>query len=188
MATAPGSGDAGRMNTFAKVQPAVEQDTRPIVPGITVTRAGERHLRAELSRLQNVLAVDMAERLREARSFGAPADNDDYLQIQEEQAVLAGRAARLENLLASARVLDGGASNGLASVGTVVEVQDIDNKKVFEYRLSGGYERSAPNVVSADSPVGRALMGRAAGAVVDVQVPSGRRRTLEILAIRALGD
>lgn len=86
----------------------------------------------------------MAQRLREARAFGAPAGNDDYLQIQEEEIILAVRATRLEELLERAEVVDSGMLDGRAAVGTIVEVKDTESGELIERELVGGHEPRAP--------------------------------------------
>jgi transcription elongation factor GreA len=128
----------------------------------------------------------MAGRLKEARTFGEPAGNDDYLQIQEEEVVLASRVRRLEALLATAHLVDNGSRDGIAAVGTVVEVEDLGTGERGEHRLIGGHEAApAHNAASAASPIGQALIGKAPGAVVEVALPRGQTRTLKVLAVRA---
>jgi transcription elongation factor GreA len=153
-------------------------------PSAIITRDGERALRAELEWVRHELEVGMPERLREARAFGAPADNDDYLQIQEEEIILAVRAARLEELLRRARVVESTSLDGKVAVGTVVEVRDVETGELREHELVGGHEAPRLKAVSAASPIGEALLGQEAGAVVEVQLPKGGSRRLEILRVR----
>jgi transcription elongation factor GreA len=155
-------------------------------PSAVITRDGERALRAELERLRAELEGGMAERLREARAFGPPAGNDDYLQIQEEEIILAVRAARLDELLERARIVDSGSLDGTAAVGTIVEVRDMESGELKEHELVGGHGASRANAASAASPIGEALIGREAGAIVEVQLPKGGSRRLEILRVRPL--
>lgn len=149
-----------------------------------ITREGERALRAELERLRRELEGGMADRLREARAFGAPASNDDYLQIQEEEIILAVRAAHLDELLERARVVDSGSLDGRAAVGTIVEVKDLDSGELTEHELVGGHEAQRANAASAASPIGQALIGREAGGIVEVHLPKGGWQRLEIVRIR----
>jgi transcription elongation factor GreA len=153
-----------------------------------ITRTGEQALREELDRRRHQLEIGFAERLRDARGFGEAAGNDEYLQIKEEETVLAAGIARLEELLASATVVDEvDVENGVASIGTVVVVSDRDSGVVDEHLLVGGYEPLAANTVSANSPIGQALMGRRAGEDVEVQLPRERTRRLRVLAVRPPG-
>lgn len=179
------------MTTTAATQPVVRDHlTAPhsgatgAPPSAIITRDGERILRAELERLRRELESGMAERLREARAYGAPAENDEYLQIQEEEIFIAVRAARLDELLERARVVDGGSLDGRAALGTIVEVKDIESGKLKEHELVGGHEAPRANAASAASPIGEALIGREAGSIVEVQLPKGGSRRLEILRVR----
>ena len=150
-----------------------------------LTREGEDALRNELDRLRGRLDVEFVSRLRDARAFGDIAGNDEYLQIKEEEGVLAAGISRLEVLLASSRVADEvDPTSGLAAIGTVVEVEDLDTGAVDDYLMTGGYERLTSHAASAGSPVGRALMGRAAREEVEVELPGDRKRRLRIVAVR----
>jgi len=123
--------------------------------------------------------------LREARGYGEIDHNDDYLQIKEEEAVVASRAHRLATLLGSATVVKAsGAQRGVASIGSVVEVEDLASGDVREYRLTGGYEEMRANDISANSPIGQALLGRQRGDEVTVELPGDRSVVLGIIAIR----
>lgn len=179
------------MTTTAQIQPVVHAKPNGAhagavgaPPSAIITRDGERVLRAELERLRRELEGGMAERLREARAFGAPAGNDDYLQIQEEEIILAVRAARLGELLERAQVVDGGSADGRAAVGTIVEVKDIGSGELIEHELVGGHEAPRANAASAASPIGQALIGGVAGSVVEVQRPKGGSQRLEIVRVR----
>jgi transcription elongation GreA/GreB family factor len=179
------------MNTTAHTETPIHHDPKEAhshspgaPPSAIITQDGERALRAELERIRGELEVGMAERLREARAFGAPADNDDYLQIQEEEIILAVRAARLDELLERARVVADGSFDGRAAVGTLVEVKDIESGELKEHELVGGHQAPRMNAASAASPIGEALFGREAGGIVEVQLPNGGSYSLEILRVR----
>lgn len=140
-------------------------------------------MREELNRLRHELE-EFPERLREAHAFGESKGNDDYLQINEEQAVVASRILQLETLLDSSRVVErGGARSTVVSVGSLVRVRDVATEEMHEYRLAGGYQPLGPDEISANSPTGQALYGRAVGDQVTVVLPRGRFRLLEILGL-----
>ena len=162
------------------VPPEVETQTRP-----TITRQGERALQARVQRLRHQLEVEFPDRLNESRGFGEIGGNDDYLQALEEQAVLASRLSRLQRLLDSATVVEREPARRDASVGTVVETQDLSSGAIHEHRLVGDYESRNAGAVSASSPVGRALIGRSPGDELEVQLPRGRVQQLRVLAVRA---
>jgi transcription elongation factor GreA len=161
---------------------AVESRLDP-PPRAIVTRAGERALRQSLERLRHQLDVEYAERLKQARAFGEAGGNDEYLQILEEVAVLAYRVSRLKELLEQATVVDdSGAGEGVAAIGTAIEVEDLPSGELHRLRLVGDYEPLSADGVSVSSPVGRALMGHAAGDEVEVELPNARMRKLKIVA------
>jgi transcription elongation factor GreA len=161
---------------------------RPLEPvaRAIITRDGESMMAAELARLRHELEVDFPERLRDARGFGEIDENDDYLQTKEEEAVLASRIQRLQLLLDSARVVEVGERDaGTVRIGSVVGVEDVASGEAREHRLAGGFEPLGPDDVSASSPIGRALFGRAIGETMAVVLPDGRERTLKITGVRA---
>jgi transcription elongation factor GreA len=150
-----------------------------------ITRDRERALRDELSRLRRQLEVEYATRLEEARNFGDSSENDDYLQIKEEEAVTASRILRLETVLHRAEVVGAPThANGRIGLGTTAEVEDVASGEVREHRLVGGYEPLDRGDVSANSPIGRALLGRSAGDEVLAVLPNGTQRSLRVAAIR----
>jgi transcription elongation factor GreA len=152
---------------------------RPII-----TAEHERALRAELAQLRCRLEVEFAQRLREARRFGLAVANDDYLQIKEEEAVLTAGMAHISTLLDTALVVDPAeVGDGVVTLGSVVEVRNRETDQRQKLRLISGHEPLSIGVVSAGSPVGRALMGQRPGHTVEIVLPSGATRTLEVLAV-----
>jgi transcription elongation factor GreA len=105
--------------------------------------------------------VEFARRLREAREFGEIGKNDDYLQIKEEEAVVASRLHRLRTLLQTAIVRDEAAApTGAVSLGSTVEITDLETGSRRTHRMAGGYEPLRVGDVSINSPV-RARLARA---------------------------
>jgi transcription elongation factor GreA len=156
------------------------------VPRVILTRAGESTMRAELDRLRRRLDGEFTERLREVRGFGGSYENDEYLQIKEEEAIVASRIRQLEGLLGSAEIVDKDTEDrGIVSIGSLVEVKDTESGAVREHRITGGFEPVEPRDVSAGSPVGGALLGRAPGEIVEVELPNGRVATLEVVTVEA---
>lgn len=154
-------------------------------PRPMITHPRERALRAELERLRHELDVEFAARLREARSFGEVSNNDDYLQIKEEKEVLASRIASLEAVLSSAKVIaEDEGDRATVVIGVPVKVKDLSSGAVDEYLLIGDFEPPSSSAASAGSPVGRALIGRAVGDEVEVELPGGRKRRLKIVSSR----
>lgn len=154
------------------------------VPRAILTREGERELRAELERLREEAGTDFVARLREVRDFGGASENDEYLQIKEEEAVLAARIHRLQRLLELAEIVEQGGDDGtVAAIGTVVEVRKADSGELRRHRLTGGFALSGSGDVSVNSPVGQALLGRSPGDRVSVELPNGKVASFEVVAV-----
>ena len=141
----------------------------------------------ELETLRGRYRAELARRLRDARTFGSPGDNDDVLAVFEDAAVDEARIAQLEGLLRSASVVDGEAiSDGCARLGCRVVAAE-ENGRVVEFNLIGRHiSSSGPRDVSLASPVGKALLGARAGDARKISLPDGRERTLTILEIDTL--
>ena len=162
--------------------PAERGDDRALL----VTADGYELLRSEVERLRTNGRADMSERLREAREDGHLANNPALYDLLEEQVQLERRIAILEGQLAAAEIVVP-AADGAARIGSVVRVRDRKTGDLAEYELVGPIESDIANGrVSVDAPVGRALVRRSAGAVVDVQTPSGRLG-LKVLSVRTRG-
>jgi transcription elongation GreA/GreB family factor len=154
------------------------------VPRVILTPEGERMLRAELDRSRQRLAGEFTERLRDAHGFGASHENDEYLQIKEEEAVLASRIRQLESLLDSAEILDEeSAGRGVVAIGSLVTVKNRKSGKVRRHRITGGFEPVEDGDVSANSPVGQALLGRIPEEAAEVELPNGRIVVLEVVEV-----
>ena len=137
----------------------------------------------ELGRLRAVRARDLPDRFRRAREYVGADAAEEIAHIREDSAVIDARIARLEGLLRTAMVLREVPSDGVATLGCTVEVEYERTGRRVSYRLNGLASGSDARSVSARSPVGRALMGRRAGDVVSVDLPSGRVESLHIVAI-----
>ncbi|MBS1878491.1 MAG: GreA/GreB family elongation factor [Actinobacteria bacterium] len=156
------------------------------VPRVILTRAGEEAMRTDLARLRRRLDGEFTERLREARDFGGSHENDEYLQIKEEEAVLASRIRQLESLLGSAQIVEEQSeAEGIVTIGALVEVRNKKSGAVRKHRLTGGFEPVEAGDVSANSPVGEALLGRAPGETVAVELPNGRTVRFEVVAVES---
>jgi transcription elongation factor GreA len=148
-----------------------------------VTADGYEQLRSELEALRTDCRAEMSEKLREAREDGHLANNPALYDLLEEQVRLEHRIAILEGQLAAAEIVFP-AADGAAGIGSVVRVRDRQTGDLAEYELVGAIESDIANGrVSVDAPVGRALVRQGAGAVVDVETPSGTLG-LKVLSVR----
>ena len=153
---------------------------------VILTPEGYEKLKQEIATLQTVKRREVAERIRVAREFGDIAENAEYDDAKNEQAMLEHRIATLEERLLAARVISKKEiSKDTVSVGSKVRVKNMDAGKTFEYRIVGSAEANpAENKLSNESPVGKAIMGHKKGDVVEVSAPRGSLK-FKILEIKA---
>lgn len=142
---------------------------------VILTREGLKQLVDELENLRTVKRAEVKERLKEAIALGDLSENSEYDDAKNEQAFMEGRILELEKMIRNAKVIDEDAhQEGTVTVGSLVKVKDIEFDEINEYRLVGTVEADPMNNrISNESPVGRALLGRKKGEIVDVEVPAG---------------
>ena len=153
---------------------------------VILTPEGYKKLKAEIEFLQTEKRREVAERIRVAREFGDIAENAEYDDAKNEQAMLEHKIAQLEERLLSARVITKKEiSKDTVSVGSRVTLRDLAARKSFEYHIVGSAEANpAENKLSNESPVGKAIMGRKKGEVVEVAAPRGALK-FKIVEIKA---
>ena len=153
---------------------------------VILTSEGYEKLKKEIEFLQNDKRREVAERIRIAREFGDIAENAEYDDAKNEQAMLEHKIAQLEERLLSARVITKKEiSKDSVSVGSKVRLRDIAANKTVEYHIVGSGEANpANNKLSNESPVGKAIMGHKKGETVEVSAPRGSLK-FKILEIRA---
>jgi transcription elongation factor GreA len=161
---------------------STQTQPRPSV-GILLTRAGLRAREQELNQLRADKRDDIGRRLREARGYGEPTGNDEYLATREDEAIIDARIAALEAMLAQASVVQHRGHPGVVGIGSLVSVDETDSGAGARYRLVGSHEAQARGDVSISSPVGQALVGRRAGETATVSLPDGRTRRLRIASV-----
>ncbi|WP_134702179.1 transcription elongation factor GreA [Ammoniphilus sp. YIM 78166] len=152
---------------------------------VFLTPEGLKNLEEELEHLKSVKRREVAERIKEAISFGDLSENSEYEESKNEQAFIEGRIITLEKMLRNARVISQeDLDQGVVNVGTTVKLKDLEYGDVVDYTIVGSAESDpANNKISNESPVGQALLGKSKGAVVDVSVPAGVIR-YEIMDIK----
>jgi transcription elongation factor GreA len=153
---------------------------------VILTAEGYEKLKQEIEFLQTEKRREVAERIRVAREFGDIAENAEYDDAKNEQAMLEHKIAQLEERLLSARVITKKEiSKDTVSVGSKVRIRDVAAKQTFEYHIVGSAEANpAENKLSNESPVGKAIMGHKKGDVVEVSAPRGTTK-FKILEIKA---
>ena len=151
-----------------------------------LTPEGHEALTQELETLRTDRRREIADRIRTAREFGDIAENAEYDDAKNEQAMLEHKIAQLEERLARARVIDtDDVDTSVVSVGSVVRLRDVDAKRTDEYFIVGSAEANPAELkLSNESPVGKAIIGRKKGETVEVAAPRGTLK-FKIMDIQA---
>jgi transcription elongation factor GreA len=145
----------------------VQNDATSRSDEVPVTSAARRALERDLASL-HAERREIPARLRIAREFGDTANNDEHQAIREEEAVLAARIARLEDILVRATDVDHTDVNDSVTIGGSVTVVDVDTREKLDYVIGSAHGALSRGTVSALSPVGQALLGRRVGDRVSV--------------------
>ncbi|MDD5748630.1 MAG: transcription elongation factor GreA [Actinomycetota bacterium] len=145
---------------------------------VVLTEEGRKKLECELERLKTVKRKEVAERLKNAISYGDLMENSEYDDAKNEQARLEQRIETIENLLARARIIDRRhVKTKLVDVGSLVEIKQVGSGRKQTYRIVGPAEANPDErMISYLSPAGKALMGHKVGDIVEVNAPAGKVR------------
>ena len=148
----------------------------PEQSGEPITAAGIEDLKAELEQLEGPARLEMAARIKVAREEGDLKENAEYHVAKEDQAHLETRIKRLQERLHNAVVVEVDTAADSFAFGRTAEVADEANGKTNVWTLVGSTEANlAEGRLSAESPIGRALMNAQVGATVKVETPRGER-------------
>ena len=150
------------------------------------TQAGYDALQKELNFLKNVRRVEIKEEVAKARSYGDLSENSEYDEAKNEEAKVEMRIHELEEMISVARVIDEAEiDHSKVSVGSIVEVENVDTKVKKTYHIVGSYETDpVAGKISDQSAIGGAIMGTSVGEKVDVELPNGKTLHLVICDVR----
>ena len=152
---------------------------------VPITKRGEEQLREELRVLKSEARPKVIAAIAEARAHGDLRENAEYHAAKEQQGFIEGRIAEIEGKLSAAQVIDVTKmeSNGKVIFGTTVTVADTESGDEMKYRIVGDDEAdSKQGLISYNSPIARALIGKNEGDVAIVAAPGGTRE-FEILSV-----
>ena len=140
-----------------------------------ITDEGLRRLEEELEDLKTVKRKEIAEKIKVALSFGDLSENSEYDEAKNEQAIIEGRIAEIENQLKNVRVLDESELNTeVVHVGSKIRIRETGTTQEETYKIVGSTEADPINGrISDESPVGKSMLGHSVGDVVEVLSPSG---------------
>ncbi|MDK2564429.1 transcription elongation factor GreA [Romboutsia sedimentorum] len=152
---------------------------------ILLTQEGYQKLEDEVELLKTVRRREVADRIKVAISFGDISENAEYDEAKNEQAQMEERILKLENMIRNAVIIDESKIDiNVVTIGSIVKVNDMEFDEEVEYTIVGSAEADPyEGRISNESPVGRALLDKIVGQVVDVHVPDGVVK-FKILEIR----
>ncbi|GIP40525.1 transcription elongation factor GreA [Paenibacillus sp. J31TS4] len=140
---------------------------------VILTREGYAKLEAELEELKTVKRKELASRIKTAISYGDLKENSEYHSAKDEQGFMEGRIATLEKMLRTARIADT-ADASTVQVGATVVLNDLEVAEKIQYKIVGPAEADVmEDKISYESPLGKALLGKAVGDTVEVDAPMG---------------
>ena len=154
---------------------------------IYLSQEGYDNLKAELNTLKSVVRSRVINQIAEARDKGDLSENAEYDAAKEAQGLLEARIAKLENDVANARVLDQeDMDTSTVHLLTKVTIKNTENGMEMTYAIVSESEADlAAKKISASSPIGKGLLGKAVGEIADIEVPNGIMH-FEVIEIAAL--
>ena len=140
-----------------------------------MTSEGLKRLEDELEELKTVKRKEIAEKIKVALSFGDLSENSEYDEAKNDQAIIEGRIAEIENQLKNVRILDESELNTeIVHVGSRVRIRDEADASEETYKIVGSTEANPmEGRISDESPVGKALLGNGVGDTVEIEIPAG---------------
>jgi len=153
---------------------------------VPVTKRGAELMKEELHRLKTKDRPAVINAIAEARAQGDLSENAEYDAAKERQAFIEGRIADLEGKLGAAQIIDPAAldAEGRIVFASTVDLEDLESGEKVSYQIVGTDEADLKEAkISVTSPIARALIGKYAGDVIEVQAPSGIRE-YEVLEVR----
>ncbi|MGI6668491.1 MAG: transcription elongation factor GreA [Acetivibrionales bacterium] len=142
---------------------------------VILTYEGLKKLENELEQLRGPKRMEIKERIKTALSFGDITENSEYDEAKNEQAYIESRIAQLEAMLKNAKVIDeDDVSTDQVTIGSKVRLLDMEQNEETVYTIVGSTEADpTQHRISNESPVGKALINKKCGDVIEVTVPDG---------------
>jgi len=152
-----------------------------------LTESGLKKLEEQLDYLVSVRRNEISEQIAIARGFGDLSENAEYDEAKKEQAKVEAEITRLQATIRTATVVaDDEITTDRVSIGTAVQVKDLEDGETYEYAIVGANEADPfQDKISIDSPVGAGLIGARKGETVTITIPAGVMQ-YKVLGIRKL--
>ena len=149
-----------------------------------LTQEGVDNLKSELTLLKDVKRGENLEALKEARAQGDLSENADYDAARNEQARIEARIAEIENILKNVKIIKT-TSEDIVNIGKTVSVRFLKNNEMKEFYLVGSIEADPKaRKISVESPIGKAMLNKQEGDVVEVKTETGNLFQIEIVEIK----
>ncbi len=154
---------------------------------VPITKEGYENLHKELEQLERVEVHKNVEEIRKAREHGDISENAEFAAAKEQQAFLRGRIQNFQNMISTSQIVSmDGVKGDRVVFGCLVHITDLEKDDTVIYRLVGPYESDPKKGrVSVTSPIGRGIIGKEEGDVVQLNTPGGERE-LEITKIEVI--
>ena len=151
-----------------------------------LTKEGYEKIVAEHEELVSVKRKEVAERIKEAISYGDISENAEYDSAKNEQAELEERILKLENMMRNAQIIEhDDLTAEFVNVGLYVTIKDLETEEVVEYKIVGATEADPfEGRISNESAIGKELLGKKVGEIVPIEVPDGSILQFEVLHIQ----
>ncbi|HOA20829.1 MAG TPA: transcription elongation factor GreA [Sedimentibacter sp.] len=149
-----------------------------------ITIEGLEELKRELEELKIVKRKEISEKIKAALAFGDISENAEYDEAKNEQAIVEARIAKLETMIKNAKVIKTTKKNGVVCIGSKVRIKDLEFDEEMEYTIVGSAEADPfKGRISNVSPLGKALLGKKLGDIIEVASPAGDMIKYEILTV-----
>jgi len=152
---------------------------------VFLTPKGYEELEKRLEYLKVIRRREVAEKIKAAREFGDISENAEYDSAKEEQAMIEGEIYEIEQKLRSAKIInEENLDTSTVNLGCTITLFDFDYKEEITYKIVGTTEADpSKNLISNESPVGKAAIGKHKGDIIVVDTPGGKSK-FQILDIR----
>jgi len=142
---------------------------------VPLTLAGLKTLEDELEVLKTVRRREVAQRIKQAVEYGDISENSEYEDAKNEQAFIEGRILTLEKMLRNARIIEHEKGTGeTVELGSTVTLRDPEKGNECHYTIVGSAEADpGAKKISNESPLGKALLGKAKGCIIEIAAPAG---------------
>lgn len=139
-----------------------------------LTLEGKKQLQEKLNYYKTVRRVEVAKKIGIAREFGDLSENAEYEVAREEQSQIENEIREMEEILLTCKIADNKTTAGIVSIGSTVKLYDEEFDEELTYKVLGSTESDPANgIISNNSPVGIAIMGRKEGETVKVKTEAG---------------